>query len=670
MKLKWFQILSYRSVNDSSKINVEQRTALVGRNEAGKSSLLRALYALKPPEDKLSEFTLARDFPRDRARSEFSKDTKVVETSWELSAEEREELGEIWTRAAAATSVEIGRWYEGKRWVSFEGIADLEQSVDHAREATKHVAKGLKTAATKAHKETTPLDAPLAELEAAVDQDHLASGWAHRVAVSVAALRTAAQGAQIPISETLAGHFEAIVSSAKVVGDDEKDGQAARNWAVKKMPVFVYLDEWDLLPGHYDIEQYVQRTTASPPAPTAEDRLFAKLLKVAELDAAELRALLGKSHEERKLLTDRASRVFTKTLRSLWKDRQLTVEFNVDERHFDIHVSDVDTQALVNLNERSRGFRWYFSFFVTFAADTQGGDKENAILLLDEPGLFLHATAQSALLKFFETLPNQLIYSTHSPFMIDPAQIACVRTVTLNEGEGTRVSDVPTGDANTLFPLQAALGYDLTQTLFVGSKNLVVEGVTDYWYLSTVSDHLRETGQGMNRDIVITPAGGAPKVPYMVALLTAQKLSVAVLLDQEPQGQSAASDLVKTKLIRDDGVILAGSAFDPKASAADVEDLLDPAAFIALVEESYSKELGGRKLTLDSRIPRVVRRVEAAFNALGIPFNKTRPAKLFLRKMGTDTLTVLGKVAEDRFARLFDQVNKAIGKIEKRAAFM
>src|SRR5262249_50180930 len=338
---------------------------------------------------QMPDFTLARDFPRDRARSAFKPQTKAVETSWEFSSDEQAELAEIWPRGGAATAVRIGRWYEAKRWVGVEGEANLQETADDAREAVKHVSKGIKTAATRAQKDMAVFGGQLSALELAVSEDHRAQGWGAKVIAALGALRAAVQSAQITISETLAGHLGAIENHAGAVADDEQDASAAREWAVTKIPVFVYLDECELIPGNYDIEQYVQRTTANPATMNPEDRLFAKLLKVAELDAIELKSLLGKNHEERKLLTDRAGRVFTKTLQSLWKDRELRVEFNVDERHFVIHVSDVDTSALVNLDERSRGFRWYFSFFVTFAADTQGGDKENAILLLDEPGLFL-----------------------------------------------------------------------------------------------------------------------------------------------------------------------------------------------------------------------------------------------------------------------------------------
>ncbi|PJN93604.1 hypothetical protein CNY89_19630, partial [Amaricoccus sp. HAR-UPW-R2A-40] len=206
--------------------------------------------------------------------------------------------------------------------------------------------------------------------------------------------------------------------------------------------------------------------------------------------------LLGaKEQETRNQLANRASAVVTSEIRRLWKDRQLKIRFNLDAEHTDTFVSDPNAiyDVEVNLDERSRGFKWFFSFYITFAADTKDDSASGAILLLDEPGLYLHARSQSDLLitsrKDFD---NQILYTTHSPFMVPTHALETIRTVSIAEDKGTTVTNDPTGDARTLFPIQAALGYDLAQSLFIGPNNLVVEGVTDYWILSSVSAYLAE----------------------------------------------------------------------------------------------------------------------------------------------------------------------------------
>ena len=653
MKLTKFQVTDFRSINDSTPIKAVDRTVLVGRNESGKSALLRVLHGLKP-QGKLPTFTLARDFPRDRHRRDFNEGLRVLGTWWTLEPEEMKRLVETWPRAAAATEFRVTRSYKAERTVDIEPVVPLDTLAEPVRNAARALAGlGLTEASALAAIEMLTVSAD------AVVGEGRGAQWAASVQAAVVAAR-AAIGSASPLAEQALRHIAEVEKGAAAVAADATQSSAARDLIFEMLPTFVYLDEWEEIPGHHDLAAYLTRQGQN--ALTADDRLFEKLMKVAELDAKELHQLLGQNHEERKLLTNRAGRVLTKTIQSLWKDRKITVDFSLDEKHFDVLVLDEDTQALVPLDERSRGFRWYFSFFITFAADTAGGEKEKAILLLDEPGLFLHATAQAALLEFLEQLPNQVIFSTHSPFMIDPKRIDSVRTVNLVEGKGTTVSDVPTGDTRTLFPLQAALGYDLTQTLFVGAETVLVEGVTDYWYLSAASDYLREQGrEGLKRGTVITPAGGAPKVPYMVALLTAQNLNVVVLFDSEPQAEATGLELQKQKLIRPEGIVWIRAAFDPPAAkGADVEDLLGADVFQRLVEESYAKELAGRKVPWNSAIPRGAVRAAEAFGALGIDFHKTRPARLFLDRMAKDPGGVMPGPVQDRVERLCKQLNAAV----------
>ena len=634
---------------------------LVGRNESGKSSVLRALHSLRPPSGALQAWGLARDFPRGRRRAEFRDDLVMLETMWGLDDGEQAELARIYPRARGIREVGISRTYAPKRVVTLETTLTLG---DVAAPAVS-TAPALAASISKASKDVAgadAIDAALDALTAALGGDVTGPEWG-----------TAVMQALVPLRATLgaggigdAGQTElaAIETTAKAVAEDVTRRAAAISWIEQRIPVFVYLDDWEFIPGHYNIPEYLNRLQPNQPK-AKEDPLFEKLLKVAELNAQELHNLLKTQHEERKLLTDRAGNVVTGTLEQLWRDREITVQFSVDADHFDVIVKDKDSNALVPLDERSRGFRWYFSFFTTFAADTQGGSMDNAILLLDEPGLFLHATAQEALLAFFRSLPNQIIYTTHSPFMVEPSEISSVRTVNLDRRSGTTASADPTGDANTLFPLQAALGYNLTQTLFVGTDNVVLEGVTDYWYLSAASEHLRDSGTGLPEHIVLTPAGGATKVGYMVALLTAQQLNVVVLLDSDSAGDTAAKEMLKSKLIRDTSIVRVGSVVSPSAEA-DIEDLLEPAVFEDLAREAYQKELKGKTIGLNPNVPRIVRRFEDAFASVGLTFNKSRVAKLFLQKMGTRNATaVFSAATEQRFKDLIASISKAVEMVKK-----
>jgi AAA ATPase domain len=346
--------------------------------------------------------------------------------------------------------------------------------------------------------------------------------------------------------------------------DVTADTPELRSWVASRLPVFVYFDEYPELTGHQNIAEFIARKSSNQL--NEPDINFEKMCKVAGLDPQKLHELhAAGDHETRNQLANRAGAVVTSELRRLWKDRQLKVRFSPDAEHLDTVVADPNSvyDVEVNLDERSRGLKWFFPFYITFSADTQGGSADRAILLLDEPGLHLHALSQGDLLRHLaHDFKNQIIYTTHSPFMVPTENLDAVRTVNIEQDAGMTVTDTPTGDSRTLFPLRMALGFSLSQSLFIGSDNLIVEGVTDYWVLSSVSEYLSGIGKtGLQKALTITPAGGAQKVGYMVALLTSERLRVLVLLDDEKQARSTREELVKAKLIRDDGVVFASSGF-------------------------------------------------------------------------------------------------------------
>ena len=242
--------------------------------------------------------------------------------------------------------------------------------------------------------------------------------------------------------------------------------------------------------------------------------------------------------------------------------------------------------------------------FLAWYGDVQRA-KQNVILLLDEPGLSLHGKAQGDLLRYFEKelIPNhQVIYSTHSPFMVDPARFDRVRIVQdrsvdtdndLPDGEaGTKVTtDVLEATDDSLFPLQGALGYDIAQTLFVGPNSLIVEGVSDLLYLQVMTGVLQAAGrEGLSARWTITPVGGSDKVPTFVALLGSQtRMNIATLIDFQEKDRQAIENMWRRKLVRKKQVLTYADFVDAKE--ADVEDVIGPAFYLELVNAEFAAGL-------------------------------------------------------------------------------
>lgn len=216
--------------------------------------------------------------------------------------------------------------------------------------------------------------------------------------------------------------------------------------------------------------------------------------------------------------------------------------------------------------------------------------------------------------------------------MVDPNHFDRVRIVQdrsvepnsdeLPESErGTKVSpDVLSATADSLFPLQAALGYQLHQTLFVGPNNLVVEGTSDLLYLQTMKSILNETSNdGLRDEWTITPVGGSGNVPAFVSLLGSQSgLNVAVLIDFAKNERQMLEKLYKHPLLKRNNVHT--FADFTGESSADVEDMFAPDFYLRLFNAKYGTDLTLDKLS--SKSPRITERIKQYLKENSLPDGK------------------------------------------------
>lgn len=673
MQLVSFRVTNFRSINDSGNIAVSQITAMLGRNESGKTNLLRALQSLNAPGG-LKALDKVKNFPKTRRLIECTDQTDVVRSTWGLNDAERQTLCRILPRADNVTQVTIGRRYGASRWVSFPGLTAVAFDESSVKSKVRKLAAAVAAVAENLEEgKKSALISVIAIFEAAIVVQSGPEEWAKSAAEALKKLQVGLAAADAELPEKQEATLDELSDLAEEINSSDQQEAAARKWVVGILPIFVLVDEYPELQGHQNIRLYLQRKDGQAPSDDhskVADRDFDKLCKVADINPQELQQLLARGEAEtRNQLVNRSSAVITGEIKRLWKDRPLKIRFNLDGDYLDTFISDPNStyDVEVNLSDRSRGFQWFFSFYITFCADTMdGGNAASAILLLDEPGLYLHAKSQSDLLEHFaKDFENQIIYTTHSPFMVPTRSLDSIRTVNISEEQGTTVTNDPSGDAKTLFPLQAALGYNIAQSLFIGANNLVVEGVTDFWMLSAVSTYLADIGRvGLRADLTITPGGGAQKISYMVALLSSQELNVVVLLDDEKEAKATKQELVvRSRLISEQSVVFVSEAFSDEApKESDIEDLFTPEIYESLVKESYANELEGRELPLNPHIPRIARRVESALGELGVSFLKTRPTRLLLQKMGADPASVMDKATITRFEALFQTINHRLEK--------
>jgi predicted ATP-dependent endonuclease of OLD family len=401
------------------------------------------------------------------------------------------------------------------------------------------------------------------------------------------------------------------------------EGQAAnaRKRVAENMPQFLYFGEYEVLDSAIYMPEFVQRVKADNKSP--KTRVQRALFKHVGADIDEL-AKLG-HHEHGKgfqkatqeqvdkltILADSAQQAMTKKFSDWWEQRRHTFNYQFNGDYFRIWVSDDLDPAKVELEQRSQGMRYFFSFYLVFLVEADEGHVD-CVLLLDEPGLHLHGTAQAKLLTFFEKLSgqNQLFYTTHSPFMIDGAHLERARAV-YETPEGTRVSaDVWPRDKDTLFPLQAALGYSVCQTLFVARRQVLVEGLTDYMLLSVLNERLRADGKpALGDEIVLLPMGGTTNLAPLGSLLAGHNVELAILLDSDTGGDSAIKKLRSVIADVDSRCVQIADAMNDM-NVRELEQLMPEGYYIEALKRAYSGEAFDFVAT-EQAIPNVVDRVEA-----------------------------------------------------------
>lgn len=606
----------YKSVTDSGEIRLDGSvTCLVGKNESGKTAILEPLYRLKPiATGHPGKFTPLHDYPRaryTRERADIDK-KKPVEVKFDLTADDVAALEkELATGAVKPQEVTLWRRYDNGYSVSItvdEG--PVVQKVIADANLDPALAEGLKT---------------------------------------VADLRTKLQGDE----------QTAAIAALLTTITDLDPGQKARNWVVSHAPRLLYFNEYSVLPGRVSVPLLQNKKEEDL---EAGERTALSLLRLAAVDTKDF---AEDDYEARKAALEAASAAITDEVFEYWsQNKELRVELDLDFKappgphgelppFLDIRIRNERHHVTLNFSERSRGFVWFFSFLVAFS---EYRDKdEKLVLLLDEPGLGLHGAAQSDLLRFIEEKlapKHHVVYSTHSPFMVDAAKLDRVRMVEDIDGKGTTVSeDVMSTNRDTVFPLQAALGYELAQSLFVGPNNIVVEGPADYLYLTIISALLTEKGRtALDPKWVIVPVGGLDKIPTFVALLGA-KLNVAVVMDTSAGGSQKINELIKRGIIEQKNVVTLNTITGTKE--ADIEDLFDIDFYLDLLKDSGTATVEKAKLPPG---PRIVKRVE---EFLGIPYDHYSPARYFLENQ-VKLLPRVDDATQERFEKLFTELNKLL----------
>lgn len=647
MKLKEVTIHKYKSFESDQKFDVkEDVTILVGMNESGKTSVLESIAKTNYfQKDKKFKFNKTHDYPR-RQKKEMDKSgsmPKAITCVYTIDSKTQELIeSKVGPNVFSQESISVTTSYENKReWNSLE--ANFTKFIQNK---TKELGISSKT-----------LNDKLARVKNSEDLNSLIEEYKDEGIV--AGLHK--------FKKYLMNEWQ---------WDNPIDEYIARCMILPSLPKFLYYDEYYALPSRIAIENLDDEEIEEEEFKTAK-----ALLELADLNAHDI--LEANSFEDYVAELEATEVIISDELFKYWStNNNLSIEFKIEakegiekqtvinnnrqqevihvkivEHILDIRVKNQRTRVSLPLKNRSKGFNWFFSFLVWFKK-IQEDKNSKYILLLDEPGLNLHASAQNDMLKFIEDLSEnyQILYTTHSPFSIPSEKLERVRTVLETKG-GSIISDsIQEKDPNTLFPLQAALGYDIAQNLFISKKNLLVEGVSDLIILTAVSGILEaENRTFLRNDITIVPTGGLEKVATFISLLRGSKLEIACLLDTftDPRGKAKLDKMIALKIIHKSKIRFFDEFIEGK-NEADLEDLFTKSDYLKIFNSAFHEFDEIAESDLDPNRPTTVKQINYKIGK--DRFNHYRPANELL-KIGTKAEFFSQKTLNN-FEKVISEINK------------
>lgn len=627
MYLAKVTVHKYKSFVTEQTFEVEKGiTRIVGKNESGKSALLEIIAKTNYFENNADfKFSKELDYPRSELTKVNNDNPKAITCIYAIEQEDKDKIEEefapniitsdefnittYYDNSHTYTPIPVNflvfkNWIIGKNDIGDQGKELLESATDFD------------------------------SLEDIANKETNISGM-EEIAKYLAEIRK------------IEGNFSPL------------ENYILSTFILPKLPKFWYFSDYFSLPYRIDLND-LNKKNVNGSMTNEEYKIVRALFELSGLHVEDV--LTEANFESFKAKLEATSNSITDDMFEYWTTNEsLEICFDIEHvsaenRFLNIRIKNTKHRVTLPLKNRSKGFLWFFSFLVWFSK-IQGDNKSKYILLLDEPGLSLHATAQNDLLRFIDEklAPNyQVFYTTHSPFMIDSQKLNEVRTVydSQDPKKGSIVSDaIEEKDSDTLFPLQAALGYTIAQNLYISPRNLLVEGVSDLVYLTHFSSILKtENREGLEDNITIVPVGGADKIATFISLMRGNQLDTVCLLDTftNQQAKARLSKMVEEKIITENKILFYSNAV--KKDFADIEDLFTKEEYLNLYNNAFRKEIKLSDLDKNKPIMNQLKRLND-----NKAFNHYSPANYLVKNSSSITFC---PSTLTNFETLFREINR------------
>jgi hypothetical protein len=610
LKLVKVKINKYKSFVKEQEIRIDDRiTTLVGKNESGKTAFLEALAKINYFEkDNQFKLNTVLDYPRNELNKFLNSnvDCEAVRCTFEIDDELLKKIeNEIGKDVFTVRTFSYAISFRGKTtW--------FDLKVDE----TKFLAQFLQKYEMN--------DRLRLQLERVTTVKELLEEWKEKKADDTLT--------------RIVNDLNKEIISKSYKWDNKVKGFIAKHYLKPAIPKFWYFDEYYLLPSRININLLKDNATEDDSI-----RISKAFFELAKINIDEL--LDAEDYESYLASIESTANEVTGEIFKYWStDRDLEIKFEIDNRKeenakiLDIRIRNSRRKVTLPLKNRSKGLNMFFSFIVWFSKIQSKTDR-NFILLLDEPGLNLHSSAQNDILRFIEDISAnyQIIYSTHSPFMINPHQLQRVRTVS-DTGMGSQVKEITEEtDSETLFPLKAAIGFNMMENLVSTSKNLLVDKPSDLLYLNLMSKILKSLGHKcINKEISILPVGNINKFAAFVSLLGTENPKYVCLIQEENDREDINLLLTKQNVI----------------TSCKLEDLFDKSDYLKLVNSAYDTIEPVTENVVDASVENIENQTKNGIDSEVDSFIIAN--KLATLRLDSDFFT---EATINHFENLFEEIN-------------
>ena len=579
MKLIKFRITKYKSIKDSGYCWLaSDLTILAGKNESGKTAILEALRDFDTDVEKIPDDALPLD----------ESGQPVIELCFEIN---KPTLDEIAKEIKITIDKPTYNLIDSKGLMilkNHNGSYDLEKGVAEALDKQKnetdqqHIQK-IQTIVKKLRE--------IEQLSNIVEPKFEGGVETIQQAATQFVTQATDQIASIPeeVKKEKSSEMLAIITTEANALQKGRPSSKFLEEVVLYIPNFIFFSDFlDILPFELPLSE------------AKEHKVVKDFAKVAGLDLDKV-IQAGTNTQLRRNILSRHSATISGDFMDYWGQDKLDLIAEPDGDKLRLGVKESGKTMLFKPEQRSKGFQWFLSFYLRLNAEKD----ETNIILIDEPGLYLHAKAQKDVLKVLKKISKegQVIFSTHSPYLIDARRLDRIRLI-LKEDNGTRIENkIHKGaDNETLTPIITAIGLDLTQQFSItGKRNVLLEGISDYYFLRALKEYLPESEADQ---VNLIPCVGASKIPQIASLLIGWDLEFLTVLDNDREGKRIARELSEKLSIDESKIIFVSNRDD-----FSIEDLFSHDDFNTFVLEDIKnsrQDLLNSKFLKEKKLDKVL----------------------------------------------------------------